>query len=130
MCLQRNSDSDKITKTVGYEQLITEMREEIRQYFVEDQFNSIPYLAVVKGEVGQGKTAFARHFLSELHTVPGISDLIKESNDSQNLTANEELPIFSSSVNSETQMHFMNAWRPIFQAMFFWYCSRNRSVKE
>ena len=94
------------------------MREEIRQYFVEDQFNSIPYLAVVKGEVGQGKTAFARHFLSELHTVPGISDLIKQSNDSQNLTSNEELPIFSSSVNSETQMHFMNAWRPIFQAMF------------
>lgn len=47
------------------------------------------------------------------------------------LRANKDkLPIFSSAVNAETQLHFLNAWQPIIQMLFTFYCKRHNVKKE
>jgi len=71
---------------------------------LEEGYAESPYLAVVKGEVGSGKTAFAKHLIDELHQVSEFEAHIK---------SNNQLPIFTSVVNPETQLHFLNAWKPI-----------------
>ena len=47
------------------------------------------------------------------------------------LRANKgKLPIFTSAVNAETQLQFLNAWKPIIQMMFIYFCKRMGLKKE
>lgn len=42
----------------------------------------------------------------------------------------EKLPVFASTVNAETQLHFLNAWQPIIRMMFSFYCKRHNVKRE
>ena len=78
---------------------------DIREYYTEDIYTESPYIGVLKGEVGSGKTAFAKHLIDDLNQISEFETYL--------LRNNGQLPIFSSVVNPETQLHFLNAWKPI-----------------
>ena len=60
---------------------------------------------VIKGEPGSGKTAFAKNLIDELYDASEFTPYLE---------ANKgKLPVFASTINAETQYHFLNIWRPI-----------------
>ena len=44
------------------------MVEDITYYFSENSQSDWPYMAVIKGEIGSGKTTFARNLIDELQS--------------------------------------------------------------
>ena len=95
---------------------------EIAEYYSDDSLENCPYLAVIKGEIGSGKTAFARQLIDELHSTNDFVPYLRRNK--------EKLPIFTSTVNAETQLHFLNVWKPIFQMMMVFLCKQKNMKKE
>ena len=53
-------------KTPSYDKIMVSLVGDITEYFSEDNQKDWPYMAVIKGEVGSGKTAFARNLIDDL----------------------------------------------------------------
>lgn len=64
-----------------------------------------PLLTIVKGPNGSGKTAFAKHLIENLHECPEFQGYINSHRGG--------MPIFTSSIDPETQLHYFGAWKPI-----------------
>ena len=92
-------------------------------FFDEDnQENSKPYILAVYGEIGSGKTLFARC----------IADFMRKRKDvfrDSHLGADQK-PILMSALNPESQMKFMNIWRPILQMMLYMLSKRAKMPVE
>jgi len=76
-------------------------------------------MAAIKGEIGSGKTLFARCLIDELCANDEFNDMMNSKNS-----------IFCSSLNSETQYYFLNIWRPILIQMMTWYCKKEKINRE
>ena len=72
--------------------------------------------------MGSGKTAFLRHLFDELHEIEAFQEYMNGNK--------QKLPIFTSTINAETELQFLGAWRPILQMMIQFYCKKNRLRKE
>ena len=57
-----------------------------------------------------------RHLIQELKTVEPFTQYYEMNKN--------KLPIFCSMINSESRLHFMNAWRPIFQMLVRHDCKK------
>lgn len=42
----------------------------------------------------------------------------------------QKLPVFASTVNAETQLHFLNIWKPIIAMMTVFFCKQRGLKKE
>lgn len=63
-----------------------------------------------------------RHLIQNLHESVEFSEYLQENNN--------KLPIFASSINPETQLHILNAWKPILQMMLTHYCKKQGAKRE
>jgi Cdc6-like AAA superfamily ATPase len=122
MHLERNTDFNQKIRTLGFGEMMEGMVAEIVDYYSEESYENCPYLAVIKGEIGSGKTAFARQLIDELHSTNDFVPYLRHNK--------EKLPIFTSTVNAETQLHFLNIWKPIFQMMMVFFCKQKNLKKE
>ncbi len=89
--------------------------------FIRNDYLDSPFLAVIKGEVGSGKTTFALNLVEE----------IQSSKDFKILQGQQVKSfIYSSTLNAETELQFLNIWRPVLQMMFITVCKRLNMKKE
>ena len=123
LILQRETELVAPTgSTIGFEGIIQEEKFKLQEYFTNEQESSKPYITMVMGEVGSGKTSYMRHLISELKSVQPFEQYY-ESNKNR-------LPIFCASINAESALHFMNAWRSIFQMLIKFYTKKNQLNKH
>ena len=124
--LERNSESSNVQKvrTMGFQEMLQDLRDDIVNYYTADETDQpdFPYLAIIKGEIGSGKTAFARNLIDDLHSSSEFNSYLNSNKG--------KLPVFASNINAETFMHFLNAWQPILQMMMVFFCKRIHSKKE
>ena len=87
---------------MGRENLLHRVCEELIEFF-EDTSQQTPYMLAIIGEIGSGKTLFARC----------IIETLKKRKDFLRNNYLDSKPILTSSLNSESQMKFLNIWRPV-----------------
>ena len=92
--LERNTESKMKVRTTNFSEILSSLTSDITEYYGETMQDEWPYMAVIKGEIGSGKTTFARNLIDEL----------QNSNDfAPYLRANKgKLPVFASAINAET----------------------------
>jgi type II secretory pathway predicted ATPase ExeA len=91
------------TPVLGFNDTINSVVLDIESYFKEAENG--PYLCMIKGQIGAGKTVFARNLIEELHNVPEFSEYLKNNR--------KQLPVFTSMVDAERELTYLAAWRPI-----------------
>ena len=64
--LERNTESKIKVRTVSFKETLSGLVADITEYFEEDNQRDWPYMAVIKGEIGSGKTTFARNLIDDL----------------------------------------------------------------
>ena len=106
MRLERNTDITKKRSTVGFETTLKTITNDIIKYSGKQEGDLKPYVALLKGQIGSGKTAFMKHLFNDLQTVPVFKPYLDRNKD--------KLPVFTSQTNAETTLQFLNIWRPIF----------------
>lgn len=80
-----------------------------------------PFMAVIKGEIGSGKTLFALNLIED----------IQASRDFRLLQEKQgKTPIYTSSLNAESELQFLNIWRPVLQMMMINLCKHQNLKKE
>ena len=104
--------------------LMEGMAKDIINYF-QDEASEIPLLFAIQGELGSGKSLFARCLIENLSVEEKFVDLIPGLDDEEE----PRMPIFCSSLNSELQFEFLNIWRPIMSQMMTYYC-HNKKIKR
>lgn len=78
-------------------------------------------MAVIKGEIGAGKTLFALNLIED----------IQASRDFRLLQEKQgKTPIYTSSLNAETELQFLNIWRPVLQMMMINLCKHHNIKKD
>lgn len=82
------------TDTIGFDQLLDQLSDEVTEYFISDYNHKAPYLAVIQGEMGSGKTAFMRHLLDKLKTKRDFEGYLDNNK--------HKLPIFASTISCES----------------------------
>lgn len=112
MIIERNGDQKNlnIKKMVGCRELLEELILSLQDFFSKDAIIDQPFLAAIRGEIGSGKTYFARSLIEDLNKI----------SDFQN--SDGKMPVFTSSLNADTQLQFLNIWQPILKQMFSYYC--------
>ena len=65
-----------------------------------------PHLITIKGEIGAGKTIFALRLLDEVQKDPIFTFYDMHKSDLP-------YPIMTSMINSESDLNYLNIWRPI-----------------
>lgn len=76
-------------------------------------------LIQIKGEIGSGKTLFARQLIESLTGHADFKQMMRYKNQ-----------LFCSSLNPESQYSFLNIWRPIFTQLVTYYCKRENVRRE
>jgi len=117
---ERGSDLKKKNKPVAIDQTLFDLTEKLLEYCRNDDPNQ-PFMAVVKGEVGSGKTLFALSLLDELNNSSDFRMLGERQG---------KAPLFTSSLNAETELQFLNIWRPVLQMMLLHICKRDNIRKD
>ena len=92
-------------KTYGYDTILADLRTEIGEFF-EIETPLSPYLLTVKGQIGQGKTIFVLNLIDELHKTNSFKYWKTWKGDGS-------LPIIAGNINPESDLSFLNVWRPI-----------------
>ena len=122
MNLERSSENKVINyDCIGFESIIEDLHQDLNDYFRKDKTG--PYIAMIKGEIGSGKTALALNLIQEFRDSPGPKI-------AEYLEANKQLPIFTSMINAESELTYLNVWRPIFQMLLTFYCEKTKHKKE
>lgn len=85
------------------------MYDDLVDYFDADSRQVRPFFLVVSGEIGSGKTLFGRCLFDSLKRK---KDFLRDDQLGPEFKA-----ILTSSLNAESQMWFLNAWRPVLQMM-------------
>ena len=65
----RESSNIMIKPTIGFNETISVIQQLLIKYYTESEYKR-PFLQVIKGKIGSGKTAFMRHLLNELTKIP------------------------------------------------------------
>ena len=106
-------DLKQETKTFGFEELLKNVQGEIVA-FLEEETPWSPYLLTIKGEIGSGKTNFVLNLIEGLRgTLP--FDFYKT------WSGNKPVPILCSHINPESDLEFLNMWKPIVRQMLTFY---------
>lgn len=87
----------KQARQIGREALVTRVAEEVLDYFEQPES---PYILAVLGEVGSGKTLFGRVLIEKIKK---RKDLLWDC---------DQHMVLTSALNAESQMKFLNIWRP------------------
>ena len=93
------------SKTFGFEPILRDIKNELLEFF-ETPNPFSPFLLTIKGEVGSGKTVFTLNLIEELLK----TDLFIYY---KTQLGNSPLPILASYINPESDLSFLNMWRPI-----------------
>ena len=64
--LERNTESFLKVRTPSFEAMLRDLTDDITEYYSEEPQRDFPYMAVIKGEIGSGKTVFARNLIDDL----------------------------------------------------------------
>ena len=67
LIINRTNDIKKRAKTIGFESILDDLSEKLVDFAKRDDSNQ-PFLAVIKGEVGSGKTTFALSLIEEIQS--------------------------------------------------------------
>lgn len=97
----------KIEMVGSAKDLLPNLTEDIVDFFSQAKPKS-PFLVALKGEIGSGKSLFARRLIEDLSNNKSFITLFDEKYENKT-------PIFCSSLNSDTQFNFFNGWRPVLQ---------------
>jgi hypothetical protein len=122
--VDRNSEHKrKQAKQIGRETLVSKVFEDLQEFF-EDQPEErrLPYLLGISGEIGSGKTLFARCLLEKFRK---RKDLLKDAS-----MGTEAQLILTSSLNAESEKKFLNIWRPVLQTMLYIISKRRKANIE
>ena len=66
MRLERNTDNMTKRRTVGFETTLSSITKDIIAYSGKQEGDLKPYVALLKGQIGSGKTAFMKHLFNDL----------------------------------------------------------------
>lgn len=90
----------------------------------ENESDVRPYMVAVMGEMGSGKTLFAKCLLDSLKRK---RDFMRDDSIAGH---GDYKPIYASALNAESQMKFLAAWRPIVQSMLYTQSLRAKKTAE
>lgn len=96
MYLERNTDYDRFTRTIGFETILKTLTDDVIHYTGPQEGCRKPYLALLKGQIGSGKTALMKHLFRDLKSVNLFQPYLERNK--------RKLPIFSSQTNPETML--------------------------
>lgn len=115
LILDRNYDSKKVKgeRMIGCSAQLNDITSDLVEFFTGNHAPEKPYLLAVRGDTGSGKTMFARALCIELSKCDEFV---------QFQSSGHKLPLLTSSLNSETELEFLNIWRPILKMMMTFYC--------
>lgn len=123
MHLERDTNYDRRKKTIGFETTLRGLINEITDYSSPNKKGLLkPYVAVLKGQIGSGKTAFMKHLFNDMQNMPIFQPYLERNKG--------KLPIFTSNTNAETTLQFLNIWRPIYQMLLWYHCKRTGVKRE
>ena len=122
MRLERNTDIKQKRRTVGFETTLKSITNDIIKYSGKQEGDLKPYVALLKGQIGSGKTVFMKHLFNDLQNAPVFKPYLDRNKD--------KLPVFTSQTNAETTLQFLNIWRPIFQMLLWFHCKRSGLKRE
>ena len=105
MHLDRNTNLLEKQQTIGLEDMIREIVDDITDYFTEKETSNCPFVSVIWGNIGSGKSELMRQLIDEFHKIHSFEPYLERHND---------LPVFTSTLNPESELNFLNSWRPIF----------------
>lgn len=63
------SELGRKVQTKGFNDTLNSLVGEIASYYSEDCQQDYPLIAFIRGQIGSGKTAFARNMIDDLHQV-------------------------------------------------------------
>ena len=102
--------------------LLQGLTDDIVRYFHKEQCER-PLLIALNGELGSGKSLFARCLVDQLSNQDEFVELLNEK-------AGGKLPIFCSSLNAESQFAYLNIWRPVLTQMLTFHAKREGVKRE
>ena len=111
-------------KTFGFESILEDVKKELLEFFNTHQ-PFAPYLLTIKGEIGSGKTNFVLHLIEEL-----VESELFEFYRTQTPHGNKPFPILASHINPESDLSFLNMWRPILRQMLCYHCEQKQVSKS
>ena len=120
LILDRSVDLKKKNRPIGIDNLLSDLEGSLIKFCKDDEYTNQPFLACIKGEVGSGKTLFVLNFIDRLTSS-------KEFRFIQDKVG--EMPLYTSSLNAESELQFLNIWRPILQMMLMHICKRDGRKK-
>lgn len=121
MNFERSTDHKLTNRTIGFETTLMTLADDITAY-PENKKIRRPYVALVKGQIGSGKTALMKHLFRGLLGVNSFQPYLERHK--------KKLPIFTSWTNAETTLQFLNIWRPIFAALLLYHCKKSKLNRE
>ena len=62
-----------------------------------------------------------RQLIDEFHKIPSFEPYLERHSD---------LPVFTSTLNPESELHFLSSWRPIFQMLLQYFCKIRHMQRE
>lgn len=66
--LEKNTEPGQRIRLLGFNEMMYGLVSDITEYYSDEEgAQQYPYMAVIKGELGSGKTAFARCLIDNLH---------------------------------------------------------------
>ena len=110
------------TKTYGFEEILRDVKVDILTFFEEYTAWS-PYLLTIKGEIGSGKTIFVLNLIEELSK----STLFQYY---QTWSGGKPLPILCGHINPESDLEFLNMWRPVLRQMLTFFVEQKEMSKS
>lgn len=69
MHLERSTTTTLKSNVIGLQELIDRTVGDVTGYYYSQQRHLHPYVSVIKGKIGSGKTAFMKNVLAELEQV-------------------------------------------------------------
>ena len=70
MLLDRNTNLLEKTQTFGFEKTISMVVSDITDYFTQKEMYNCPFVSVIRGNIGSGKTELMRQLIGEFHKIP------------------------------------------------------------
>jgi len=109
---------------LGCDTKLRNLSKSVIQYFNEDYVSlNKSFFVSIRGEIGAGKTMFGRSIIHLLTKNKRDFKYFKKD-------ASGPIPIFFSSLDSESAYNFLNIWQPVLQQMMSFLCDRDNLKDE